>query len=100
MKSEKLKNALEIALTEYDRRQQRGTRYNPNALAIYFQMAEQVAADVAQGADPRKAIAAGFHGSLVNFLLKRVGFGPATDAETRGSGWVYSPVSGGPVSQV
>jgi hypothetical protein len=94
MNSEELKNALEIALTEYDRRQQKGARYNPNALGIYFQMAEQVAEDVVRGATPRDAIAAGFHGPLVNFLLKRLGFGAATEKEVRGgSSWVYAPAS-------
>jgi hypothetical protein len=83
---------LTMALTEYDRRQSKTRWYNPHALGIYLERAQNIRDDVNAGADFRAAIVAGFSGKLVDFLLRKLGLPITTNEEQRG-GWFYRPVA-------
>lgn len=77
------------ALTEFDRKQAGKCGHNPRALGIYFARAEEVEADIAAGASPAAAIAAGFNGSLLRFLQRKLSLAPLPEA----GGWTYKPVA-------
>ena len=61
---------LSHAVTAWDRKQATRAHYNANALGIYLGRAEDVAAAIAAGEDPRGAIREGFCGPLQTFILK------------------------------
>jgi hypothetical protein len=93
-----LSRKLVSAATEYDRREaaraarSKHGRHNPYALPQYFARIEEVCANIAQGAEVRPAIVAGFTGSLRNAFLKAAGlpkFNEDTDDESRS--WCYVP---------
>lgn len=82
------------AATVYDRKQATRRGYNPYALGQYFMRIDEVCRDVAAGAPPRQAIAAGSTGRLLDVMLKAAQLEKSTDAEQRGNGaWSYSPVT-------
>jgi len=85
-------SALVHAATAYDRRQAKGTRYNPYALGQYLQRIADVEADIARGAKPRAALIAAFSGRFLDAMLKAVGEPPHTREEKRGD-WTYQPVT-------
>jgi hypothetical protein len=89
-----VRSALVHAATQYDVRQEGKRGYNPYALAQYLRRIDDVCSDIERGADPRAALTAGFHGPLLNALLKAIGADKATPAEQRGDGqWSYRPVT-------
>lgn len=88
-----IKTALIHAATRYDVRQARGKRYNCYALAQYFMRIDEVCDDIERGAEPRQALTAAFHGSLLATMLKAIGANEATRDELTGAGkYVYQPV--------
>lgn len=87
-----LHDTLIHTVTSYDRKQSTKKGYNHYALGIYFQRIEEICADVAAGADVRKAVTAGFTGRLVDTCLRALNLPITTDAEQRGV-WAYQPVS-------
>jgi len=76
------------ALTEFDRKQSGKRGHNPHALAIYFARADEVETDIAAGAAPADAVAAGFSGSLLRFLQRKL----SLEAKPEAPGWCYRPV--------
>jgi hypothetical protein len=84
---------LIFAVSAYDRQQSTKRGYNHYALAQYFMRVDEITADIANGADVRKAITAGFSGSLADKCLKAVGLEKTSKAENLG-GYVYTPVTG------
>jgi hypothetical protein len=87
-----ISDKLTSAVTQYDAKQSKKKDYNIYALGIYLERCEAVVADVAAGADLRKAIVAGFTGRLVDFILKQFNLPISTDDEARG-GMCYRPVA-------
>lgn len=85
------KDKLISALTQYDAKQKNKKDYNIYALGIYFQRAEEIAADIEAGADPRAAIVAGLSGRLADFVLRKLNL-PITTKEEAYGGMVYKPV--------
>lgn len=83
---------LKSLLTQWDEKQSRRKHHNPYALGIYFQQADRVILDVGLGADTRAAIVAGFHGPMLDFILRGFGMAISTRDEQRGSG-IYQPIS-------
>lgn len=81
------------ALTAYDRRQSSRKGYNPYALAGYLGRIEEIAADIEAGADPRKAICAGFCDRVCAAALKACGLPAYTRDAAMASGIVYRPVT-------
>lgn len=88
------KDKLISLLTQWDERQSKRKHHNPHALGIYFQQADRVALDIALGAPERAAIVAGFHGPMLDFILRGFGFPVSTRDEQLGSG-IYRPISQG-----
>lgn len=84
--SKKTRQSLVSAATRYDERQSKGKRYNPYALGQYFARIDDICADVANGADLRDAICAGFTGSLLNAMLKAANLQKPSDDEWTGRG--------------
>lgn len=81
------------AVTEYDRKQSKRPGYNIYALPQYVGRVQEVTADIAAGADVRKAITAAFTGRMLNVCLKAAGLDKPTVEESRGTGaWYYQPV--------
>jgi hypothetical protein len=62
------------ALTQYDARASKRKGYNIFALPQYLSRVDAVVQDIEAGADPAKAIAAGFSGRLQDLCLKACGF--------------------------
>lgn len=97
-----IKSALTHAVTAFDRKQESravnrpGAYHNQYALAQYLFRVDDVLADIAAGATPADAIAAGFQaGPLRNACLKAIG-AAATDKDLSGSYLglpVYRPAS-------
>jgi len=96
-----IKDTLESALTQFDAKQfartkgNRAKGYNPNALGIYFARVEEICADIANGANPRAAIVAGFMGPVQSACLKACGLDKPTPEELspKGGAWHYVPAS-------
>lgn len=63
---------LDQALVRWDRLQSSKRHYNPHALAIYLQRADDVIDAVAKGSTLRVEIERGFSDRLRDFLLKNV----------------------------
>jgi len=68
----KLRFQLVTAVTDYDRKQSTKPSYNIYALPQYFARIDEILSDVEAGTDPRSAIAAGFTGTLLNFVFRRM----------------------------
>lgn len=79
------------AVTAFDRRASTRKGHNPHALGIYFQRVDEVCADIANGADPRAAILAGFSGRVADACLKALGLPVSTLEEARSGRLYYSP---------
>jgi hypothetical protein len=93
---------LQTALTRFDsahRERTGGNRtkgYNPYALGIYFERAENVAEDISRGAEPRKAICAGFTGPVASACLKVFGLTAWKKEDEPRTAWgVYVPAHEG-----
>ncbi len=88
-----VRDKLIHAATAYDRRQARGKRYNPYALAQYFQRIDEVMADIEAGATPREALLAAFSDRLLDALLVGIGEPKFTMDEKRATDgrWTYQP---------
>lgn len=67
---------LTQALVRYDRLQSSKRHYNPYALGIYLQRAEEVEFEVARGVDLRAAICAGFTDRLRDYVLRQMALAP------------------------
>ena len=90
----KLRFQLVTAVTDYDRKQSTKPSYNIYALPQYCARIDEILSDVEAGTDPRSAIAAGFTGTLLNFVFRRLKMGNASRKEVMGGGeWYYTPVS-------
>ena len=90
----KLRFELITAVTDYDRKQSTKSSYSIYALPQYFARVDDILSDVESGADPRRAIAAGFIGTLQNFVLRKLKMSGSTAGEARGGGsWYYEPVA-------
>jgi len=85
----KLRFQLVTAVTEYDRKDSTKRNYNIYALPQYFLRIDDILSDVEAGADPRRAIAAGFVGTLQNFVLRKLKMSGSTTEEARGGGSLY-----------
>ena len=59
------------------------------ALPQYFARVDDILSDVESGADPRQAIAAGFIGTLQNFVLRKLKMSGSSTEEARGGGALY-----------
>lgn len=70
---------LEQALIRYDRLQSSKRYYNPHALSIYLQRAEEIMSAVARGADLRTEICAGLSDRLRDYVLKQMDLAPMGD---------------------
>lgn len=80
------------AVIQFDMRHEGKRGYNRHALGIYFLRVDDIDADIARGADPRAAIVAGFTGSVLAFVLRKLLMDPPTEAERNGIGSVtYKP---------
>jgi len=88
-----LKTCLVSAATQYDNREASKLGHNRWALPQYFQMIDDVCADVDRGANVRDAIVAGFSGRLANALLKAAGQSGYTVEDARNGGMTYQPVT-------
>ena len=90
----KLRFNLVSAVTDYDRKQSTKASYNMYALPQYLQRVSDIMEDIAAGADPRSAISAGFTGTLVSSILRKLKMSGASMDEIRGMGsMVYEPVA-------
>jgi hypothetical protein len=77
------KATLLNTVTEYDRRQAKGKRYNPYALGHYAEALGRVDRYVSMGHDLRSAIVTCFIGPLCDKLLKSAGLPVMTVQEAR-----------------
>jgi hypothetical protein len=93
MNTNEIKARLVHAVTAYDRKQSTKRGYNPYALGQYLERVEMIMGDIANGAEPRKAILAGFNDRLLDHCLKAVGETGFTANEVSGQ-WAYTPVAG------
>ena len=90
----RLRFNLVSAVTDYDRKQSTKASYNMYALPQYLQRVSDIMEDIAAGADPRSAISAGFTGTLVSSILRKLKMSGASMDEIRGMGsMVYEPVA-------
>lgn len=90
----RLRFNLVSAVTEYDRKQSTKPSYNMYALPQYLERVSEIMDDIAAGADPRAAISAGFTGTLVSSILRRLKMSGASEGEMSGMGsMVYEPVA-------
>lgn len=90
----RLRFNLVSAVTEYDRKQSTKPSYNMYALPQYLERVSEIMDDIAAGADPRAAITAGFTGTLVSSILRRLKMSGASKGEMSGMGsMVYEPVA-------
>lgn len=90
----RLRFNLVSAVTEYDRRQSTKPSYNMYALPQYLGRVSEIMDDIAAGADPRAAITAGFTGTLLSSILRRLKMSGASMSEVSGMGsMVYEPVA-------
>ena len=86
-----LRAKLVFALSEYDRKQSEAAKrnprrhHNPYAIGIYLTRLAEVEADIDRGADPAKAICAGFEGPLLSSILRTTGLSRARFWEVRDS---------------
>lgn len=93
MNPDQIKSALQHAVTQYDAKQAKRAGYNRNALGIYFTRIDDIMADLANGADLRQAIIAGFLGRLADTCLKAVGLTKTVTGEDKQPAWHYVPAS-------
>ena len=90
----RLRFNLVSAVTEYDRKQSSKASYNMYALPQYLERVSEIMDDIAAGADPRDAITAGFTGTLLSSILRKLKMSGASIGEMRGTGsMVYEPVA-------
>lgn len=90
----RLRFNLVSAVTEYDRKQSTKPSYNMYALPQYLERVSEIMDDIAAGADPRAAITAGFTGTLVSSILRRLKMSGASRGEMSGMGsMTYEPVA-------
>lgn len=74
--------SLTQALVRYDRLQSAKRGYNPHALGIYLQRAEEIEAAVARGAELRAEICRGFTDRLRDSVLRNMGLAPLGERST------------------
>lgn len=74
---------LELAVTEYDRRQSKRKGYNPYALGQYLSAVNDIGALLAIDAEPRKAILSRMKGRLADHCLKALSLPLQTAEELR-----------------
>jgi hypothetical protein len=90
----KLRFNLVSAVTDYDRKQSTKPSYNMYALPQYLERVSEIMDDIAAGADPRSAIAAGFTGTLLSSVMRKLKLNTPTREEIQGIGSVvYTPVA-------
>lgn len=90
----KLRFNLVSAVTDYDRKQSTKPSYNMYALPQYLERVSEIMDDIAAGADPRSAIAAGFTGTLLASVMRKLKLNTPTREEIQGIGSVvYTPVA-------
>jgi hypothetical protein len=90
----KLRFNLVSAVTDYDRKQSTKPSYNMYALPQYLERVSEIMDDIAAGADPRSAIAAGFTDRLLSFVMRKMKLEAPTREEIQGIGSVvYTPVA-------
>lgn len=70
MTNEQIRFTLVHTLTAYDRSQAKRKYHNPYALGQYLARVNDVMEDIEKGADPARAIAAGFTDTLAAKCLK------------------------------
>lgn len=88
-----MRDKLLHAVIEWDRKQSTKKFYNPHGLGIMFKMVDMVSADIEAGADPRKAIIAGFNGRLLDHVLRSVGLPTASKEEHQSGSLTYQPLT-------
>lgn len=88
-----IRDTLIHAVTAYDRKESTKKGHNRNALGIYFQRVDDICADIANGADPRAAIVAGFSGRLADVCLKACNLPRYTREDAFGGPICYTPAS-------
>jgi len=90
----KLRFNLVSAVTDYDRKQSTKSSYNMYALPQYLERVSEIMDDIAAGADPRSAISAGFTGTLLSAVMRKLKMNSPTREEIQGIGSVvYTPVA-------
>jgi hypothetical protein len=95
-----LRAKLVSALSAYGRKQAdaaaRNPRrhHNPYAIGIYLERLAEVEADIDRGADPAKAICAGFEGPILSSILRATGLAKVETRQAYYKGCpVYSPAT-------
>jgi hypothetical protein len=90
----KLRFNLVSAVTDYDRKQSTKSSYNMYALPQYLERVSEIMDDIAAGADSRSAISAGFTGTLLSAVMRKLKMNSPTREEIQGIGSVvYTPVA-------
>lgn len=90
----RLRFNLVSAVTDYDQKQSTKPSYNIYALPQYLERVNDIMEDIAAGADPRSAIAAGFTDRLLSFVMRKMKLDAPTREEIVGLGSaVYTPVA-------
>ena len=90
----KLRFNLVSAVTDYDRKQSTKSSYNMYALPQYLERVSEIMDDIAAGADSRSAISAGFTGTLLSAVMRKLKINSPTREEIQGIGSVvYTPVA-------
>jgi hypothetical protein len=90
----KLRFNLVSAVTDYDRKQSTKSSYNMYALPQYLERVSEIMDDIAAGADSRSAISAGFAGTLLSAVMRKLKINSPTREEIQGIGSVvYTPVA-------
>jgi len=69
-----IRQQLAHVVTRYDRKRYGKRGYNPYALGLYLKRSDEVAEQVAKGADLEAAIRSGFNDRLRDHVLKSFGF--------------------------
>ncbi len=75
---------LASAVTQYDIKQSKRRGYNVYALSHYLGAVHEVEAELAKGADLRKALISNFNGRLLDVCLKACDLATSTREEQRG----------------
>lgn len=65
-------DTLRSVLIAHDKREARGNRYNPHALALYMEALQSVDEEVSKGVDIKIALELHFCGRLLEKLLKAI----------------------------
>lgn len=88
-----MREKLVSAVTAWDRKQSTKRFYNPHGLGIMLTVVELVADDIDAGADPRRAIMAGFNDRLLDHVLRSVGLQTATTQEHHSLPMTYQSIA-------